>query len=432
MAFEPVLTRNVGDPAVRSVRGYRNAGGYEALAGALKMAPEAIIEEVKRSGLRGRGGAGFPCGVKWSFVPKASDRPRYLVCNADESEPGTFKDRLLMEQDPHQLLEGCAICCRAVGANTCYIYIRGEYTHAAHVLEEAIADAYAAGVLGDSVLGSDFKLDVWVHRGAGAYICGEETGMLESLEGKRGQPRVKPPFPAVVGVFGCPTVINNVETLCNVPHILARGADWYRSIGTDERNTGPKLYCLSGHVQRPGTYEHPIGVTLQELLDAAGGMYRGRELKAFIPGGASAAILPAAQRHLPMDFDTLARAGSMLGSAAVVVMDETTCLVRATARLARFFAHESCGQCTPCREGTRWMELVLERLERGEGEAADAELLARMCRNMSGTALCALADAAVGPVRSLVTSFREEVEEHLRRRACPLPPLPVFTGVEAA
>ena len=421
MDFEPILSRNVGNPAALTVEGYRETGGYEALAKGLKMEPEEIIEEVKASGLRGRGGAGFPAGLKWGFIPKESDRPKYLVCNADESEPGTFKDRVLMESDPHQLIEGCALCCYAVGANACYIYIRGEYVRPADILESAIQDAYEAGVLGESVLGSGFRLDMWVHRGAGAYICGEETGMLESLEGRRGQPRIKPPFPAVVGAFGCPTVINNVETLCNVPHVISRGADWFRAIGTDERNTGPKLYCVSGHVERPGTYEYPIGVTLQEVIDGAGGMYRGRELKAYQPGGASAAILPAAERHLKMDFDTLAKAGSMLGSAAVIVMDETTCLVRATLRLAKFFNHESCGQCTPCREGTHWSEMILRRIEQGEGRPADTELLLRICRNMDGTTLCPLADAAIGPLRSLVMNFGDEVEEHLRRPGCPLP-----------
>jgi NADH-quinone oxidoreductase subunit F len=425
-AFEPVLTRNITDPQARGLAGYRRGGGYQALAKALSMAPEGVTEEVKRSGLRGRGGAGFPCGLKWSFVPKGGDKPKYLVCNADESEPGTFKDRLLMERDPHQLIEGCAICCWAVGANTCYVYIRGEYTRAAAVLEEAIGEAYEEGVLGASVLGSGFQLDLHVHRGAGAYICGEETGMLESLEGKRGQPRVKPPFPAAVGAFGCPTVINNVETLCCVPHIVERGADWFKSIGTDERNTGPKLYAVSGHVERPGTYELPIGVTFDELLQTAGGMYRGRELKAFIPGGASAAMLPAAQRHLRLDFDTLAKAGSMLGSAAVVVLDETACVVRAAERLVEFFAHESCGQCTPCREGTHWGELTLRRIERGEGTARDLEILDRLARNMSGTALCALADACVGPLVSMTRNFRDELEEHLRRGACPLPARPWF------
>jgi NADH-quinone oxidoreductase subunit F len=423
MAFEKVLTKNIGNPAVLTVKGYRDAGGYEGLAKALKMEPAAVTEEVKKSGLRGRGGAGFPCGLKWSFIPK-TDKPKYLVCNADESEPGTFKDRLLMERDPHSLLEGCAICCWAVGANTCYIYIRGEYVYAADVLEAAIRDAYAAGILGESVLGSGFKLDVIIHRGAGAYICGEETGLLESLEGKRGQPRVKPPFPAVVGAFGCPTVINNVETLCNVQHIITRGADWFKSIGTDEKNTGPKLYAVSGHVERPGTYEFPIGITFQEILDACGGIYqadRGRELKAFIPGGASAPVLPASQRNIKMDFDTVAKAGSMLGSAAVMVLDDTVCIVRSAARLAKFFAHESCGQCTPCREGTNWAQLVLSRIEHGEGLASDPELMLRMTKNMSGTTICALSDAAVGPARSVVVNFREEVERHIRDRKCPFP-----------
>jgi NADH-quinone oxidoreductase subunit F len=424
-AFEPVLTKNVGKPEALTLKGYRQLGGYEGLTKALTMQPDAVIDEVKKSGLRGRGGAGFSAGLKWSFIPKlkkdGTDKPRYLVCNADESEPGTFKDRLLMENDPHQLIEGCAICCYAVSANTCYIYIRGEYVKSAIVLEQALKEAYEAGILGDSVQGSGFKLNMYIHRGAGAYICGEETGMLESLEGKRGQPRVKPPFPAVVGAFGAPTVINNVETLCNVPHILTRGADWFKSIGTDERNTGPKLYAISGHVDRPGTYEYPIGVTFREMLDGAGGMWHGRQLKAFIPGGASAPILKPDQIDIKMDFDTVAKAGSMLGSAAVIVMDETTCMVRSVARLAKFFNHESCGQCTPCREGTNWMELVLKRLEHGEGTESDAQKLLSICKNIGGQSLCALGDAAIGPVKSLVDRFPEEIEQHVRERACPFP-----------
>lgn len=408
MAPEPILTRNVGRPEVRTVRGYRDRGGYEGLAKALKMEPAAIIEEVKASGLRGRGGAGFPTGMKWSFIPKENSKPKYLVCNADESEPGTFKDRVLMEHDPHLLIEGCLICSFAVGAQTTYIYIRGEYVHAANVLEEAIRDAYAAGVLGDNVMGSGFKHDMYVHRGAGAYICGEETGLLESLEGKRGQPRVKPPFPALVGAFGCPTVINNVETLCCVPSILERGGAWFKGIGTDERNTGPKLYAVSGHVERPGTYEFPIGVTFDALLDACGGMWKGRELKAYVPGGASAAMLTAADRHLKLDFDTMAKAGSMLGSAAVIVMDDTTDMVRVTYRFAKFFAHESCGQCTPCREGTNWMYLLLHRIVDGHGRPGDVDLLASVSGQIGGNSLCALGEAAVGPVRSAVTKFRDE------------------------
>ncbi len=421
MTTERVLTRNVGRPAALTVRGYREGGGYDALAKALRMQPEEVIEEVKRSGLRGRGGAGFPCGAKWSFVPRQSPKPKYIVCNADESEPGTFKDRLLMEHDPHQLIEGCIIAGWAVGANTTYIYIRGEYTKAAAILEAAVRDAYDSGVLGTNVLGSGFRHDMVVHRGAGAYICGEETGMLESLEGKRGQPRVKPPFPAVVGAFGCPTVINNVETLCCATHILLRGADWFKSVGTDERNTGPKLYAISGHVERPGTYEYPIGVPFQTLLDGCGGMYRGRELKAFIPGGASAPMMRASDREIKMDFDTLAKAGSMLGSAAVIVMDDTTCMVRATLRLAKFFAHESCGQCTPCREGTNWMKILLQRIHSGQGSESDLDLLARVVPNVGGISLCALGDAAQGPVRSLVEKFSDEIRENLRAGRYPTP-----------
>ncbi len=433
MAFEPVLLRNVGKPEARTLAGYRKLGGYEGLAKALTMEPDAVIEEVKASGLRGRGGAGFPTGLKWSFIPKGKEKPKYLVCNADESEPGTFKDRLLMEADPHQLIEGCAICCYAVAASTCYIYIRGEYTDAARTLEAAIKECYQAGVLGDSVLGSGFRLDVTIHRGAGAYICGEETGMLESLEGKRGQPRVKPPFPAVVGAFGAPTVINNVETLANVPHILTRGSGWFKSIGTDAKNTGPKLYALSGHVERPGTYEHPIGITFREMLDAAGGMYKGGRLKAFIPGGASAPILPPDQLDLKMDFDSVAKAGSMLGSAAVIVMDDSTCLVRSVARLAKFFNHESCGQCTPCREGTNWLELLLQRIEHGEGRPGDPQLLMSISKNIGGNSLCALGDAAIGPVRSLVERFGAEIDLHLDGRGCPFPHRRYFaTGASGA
>jgi|CXWL01.1.fsa_nt_gi NADH-quinone oxidoreductase subunit F len=431
MAFEPVLTKNVGRAEARTVAGYRATGGYQALAKALTMEPAAITEEVKKSGLRGRGGAGFPCGMKWSFIPKGPG-PKYLACNADESEPGTFKDRLLIEHDPHQLIEGCAICCLAVGAAHCYIYIRGEYVYAADVLDQAIADAYAAGVLGDSVLGSGFKLDMTVHRGAGAYICGEETGMLESLEGKRGQPRVKPPFPALVGAFGKPTVINNVETLCCVPHIVNRGSDWFKAIGTDERNTGPKLYAVSGHVARPGTYELPIGVTFDELLEVCGGMYEGRKLKAFIPGGASAPVLRADESHLKLDFDTMAKAGSMLGSAAVMVMDETTDMVKVAWRLARFFAHESCGQCTPCREGTHWLELVLERILHGHGRPGDPDLIVNVAGNIGGNSLCALGDAAVGPAKSITTKFREEFDYYIREGRSMVPASKFFPAVATA
>ncbi|MDX1632406.1 MAG: NADH-quinone oxidoreductase subunit NuoF [Thermoanaerobaculia bacterium] len=406
---EKVLLRNAGHPEVRSVEGYRRRGGYRALEKALEMEPEAIIEEVKESGLRGRGGAGFPCGMKWGFVPQDTDQQKYVTVNADESEPGTFKDRILMEEDPHQLIEGSAICCLAVGATVAYVYIRGEYVEPAEILEEAIEDAYREGILGDDVLGSGATVEMYVHRGAGAYICGEETGMLESLEGKRGQPRVKPPFPAVVGAFDQPTVINNVETLCCVPHIVDRGAEWFQGIGTDERNTGPKLYAVSGHVERPGCYEFPIGVPFQTLLDAAGGIWKGRELKAFVPGGASAPVLTAEHREIPMDFDHLAEAGSMLGSAAVMVMDDQTSMLRVAGRVAHFFNHESCGQCTPCREGTNWMELILHKLAEGEGSEKDLDLLANICDRIQGNSLCALGDAAAMPIRSFVQTFGDEL-----------------------
>ena len=405
---EPVLLRNVGRREALTVRGYRDRGGYVALERALKMQPDEVIELVKASGLRGRGGAGFPTGMKWGFVPKGPGQ-KYLVVNADESEPGTFKDRVLMEEDPHQLIEGSAICCWAVGASVCYIYIRGEYVEPARILEAAIRDAYEQGILGRDVMGSGFGLDMVVHRGAGAYICGEETGLLESLEGKRGQPRVKPPFPAVVGAFGMPTVINNVETLCCVPHIVERGAAWFKGIGTDERNTGPKLYAVSGHVERPGTYEVPIGITFQELLDECGGVWRGRQLKAFIPGGASAPVMTAADRHIKLDFDTLAKAGSMLGSAAVMVMDETTSMLAVAKRSAKFFNHESCGQCTPCREGTNWLEVVLAHAAHGEATVGEVDLVQEICRQIAGNSLCALGDAAAMGVGPIVKKYRDEI-----------------------
>jgi NADH-quinone oxidoreductase subunit F len=438
---EPILLRNVGKPAALTVDGYRQAGGYTALEKALAMDPAAVIDLVKASGLRGRGGAGFPTGTKWSFVPKQA-KQKYLTVNADESEPGTFKDRVLMEHDPHQLIEGSAICCWAVGATVCYIYIRGEYVEAGDILDRAIAEAYEKGILGKSVLGSGFQLEMVVHRGAGAYICGEETGLLESLEGKRGQPRVKPPFPAVVGAFGMPTVINNVETLCCVPHILERGADWFKSIGTDERNTGPKLYAVSGHVERPGTYEVPLGITFQELLDLCGGIWRGGQLKAFIPGGASVPVLLAADRHIKLDFDTLAKAGSMLGSAAVMVMDETTSMLQVAKRSAKFFNHESCGQCTPCREGTNWLEVLLTHAAHGEATPQEVDLVAQVAKQIGGNSLCALGDAAAMGVGPIVEKFRDEILAEVRAAAAhgPVhgsgahallgrPTLPVLQGV---
>jgi NADH-quinone oxidoreductase subunit F len=412
--MEPVLTARVGTKDSRSIETYLADGGYAALRKALMMTPEQVTEEVKKSGLRGRGGAGFPCGMKWGFIPKdTGGKPIYLLCNADESEPGTFKDRLLMEEDPHQVLEGVAVSAYAIKCKLAYIYIRGEFWDGARILEKAIDEARAKGFLGTNVLGSGHEIDIVVHRGAGAYICGEETGLIESLEGKRGQPRIKPPFPAVYGVFGCPTIVNNVETLACVVHIVNRGAEWFSKIGRNEKNTGPKLYCLSGHVNRPGVYEAPMGLPLKELIygeQYGQGMKGGKKIKAVIPGGASAAMLTAADvEDCPLDFDGVAAKGSMLGSAAIVVMNEDTDIVDAATNLAKFFAHESCGQCTPCREGVPWLHRVLLRVNAGEGREEDLDLLLRISNQMAnGMTICVFADAAIAPVLSSVGKFRDE------------------------
>jgi len=421
-----VLLARVGRHNSRAIETYLADGGYDALRNVLGggMTPEAVTEEVKKSGLRGRGGAGFPTGVKWGFVPKdTKGKPVYLLCNADESEPGTFKDRLLMEEDPHQLIEGMILSAYALKCRTSYIYIRGEFYLGARILEKAIAEAYAEGMLGAGILGSSFSHDIHVHRGAGAYICGEETGLIESLEGKRGQPRIKPPFPAVFGVFGAPTIVNNVETLCCVTHIIKRGAPWFAGIGRNEKNTGPKLYCLSGHVNRPGVYEAPMGLQMKELLFGEGfgqGMRDGRSVKAVIPGGASAAMLTAAEiEDCPLDFDGLAAKKSMLGSAAIIVMNEDTCIVDAAVNLAKFFSHESCGQCTPCREGTPWLHRVLARIEAGEGRVEDITLLERISNQMAnGMTICVFADAAIAPVLSSIGKFRDEYMHHVEHGRC--------------
>jgi NADH-quinone oxidoreductase subunit F len=422
---EPVLLSRVGKQDSRSIETYIADGGYTALRTVLTggWTPEKVTEEVKKSGLRGRGGAGFPCGVKWGFVPKdTKGKPVYLLCNADESEPGTFKDRLLIEQDPHQVIEGMILAAYALKCRTAYIYIRGEFYLGARVLDEALAEAYAKGYLGANILGSGYALDIIVHRGAGAYICGEETGLIESLEGKRGQPRIKPPFPAVSGVFSCPTIVNNVETLACVVHIVNRGADWFAKIGR-EKNTGPKLYCLSGAVNRPGVYEAPMGLPLKDLIfgeDYGRGMKGGRKVKAVIPGGASAAMLTAAEAEdCPLDFDSLAAKGSMLGSAAIIVMNEDTCIVNAAQNIAKFFAHESCGQCTPCREGTPWLHKVLSRIESGQGRSEDIDLLVRISNQMAnGMTICVFADAAIAPVLSTVAKFRDEYLYHVAHKRC--------------
>jgi len=422
---EPVLTRRVGKPESRGIDGYVADGGYEALKKVLGgWTPEQTTEEVKKSGLRGRGGAGFPTGLKWTFVPKdTKGKPIYLLCNADESEPGTFKDRLLMEKDPHQLIEGMILSSYALKCRTAYIYIRGEFYLGARVLDRALEEAYARGFLGENILGSGYSLDITVHRGAGAYICGEETGLIESLEGKRGQPRIKPPFPAVSGVFNAPTIVNNVETLCCVTHIIQRGAEWFTKIGRNEKNTGPKLYCISGQVNRPGVYEAAMGLQLKDLIfgDAyARGMKGGRKVKAVIPGGASANMLTAAEiEDCPLDFDGVAAKGSMLGSAAIIVMNEDTCIVDAARNLAKFFSHESCGQCTPCREGTPWLYKVLDRIEEGDGRVEDVDLLSRICNQMAnGMTICVFADAAIAPPLSSVTKFREEYLYHVENKRC--------------
>ena len=426
MADEKVLLARVGKENSRAIRGYMDDGGYKALRTVLTggWTPEKVTDEVKRSGLRGRGGAGFPTGVKWGFVPKdTKGKPVYLLCNADESEPGTFKDRLLIEQDPHQVIEGCILSAYALKCRTAYIYIRGEFYLGARVLEAAIEEARREGFLGENILGSGYALDLWVHRGAGAYICGEETGLIESLEGKRGQPRIKPPFPAVSGVFAAPTIVNNVETLACVVHIMNRGAEWFAKIGRNEKNTGPKLYCLSGAVNRPGVYEAPMGLQMKDLIygDAYGqGMKNGRKVKAVIPGGASAAMLtPDEIEDCPLDFDGLAAKKSMLGSAAIIVMNEDTCIVNAAENLSKFFAHESCGQCTPCREGTPWLYKVLSRIEAGEGRSEDIELLERISNQMgNGMTICVFADAAIAPVLSSIAKFRDEYRHHVTEKRC--------------
>jgi NADH-quinone oxidoreductase subunit F len=431
--MEAILLRARGTPNSRSIETYLKSGGYRSLRTALDMDPADVIDEVKKSGLRGRGGAGFPTGVKWGFVPKDLPKPKYLICNADESEPGTFKDREIIHVDPHMLLEGIIISSYAIGAHTAYIYIRGEFYREAQFLLTAIGEAHAKGYLGEDILDSGFSLEVHVHRGAGAYICGEETALIESIEGKRGQPRLKPPFPAVVGVFGCPTVVNNVETLACVPHIIERGGEWYAGIGT-ERSTGPKLFSVSGHVNKPGVYEVPLGTTFREIIyDICGGIRGGKELKAFIPGGSSCPVLPADKVDIGSDFESVAEAGSMLGSGGLIVIDETVDMVWALENLLAFYAHESCGQCTPCREGSDWALDVVRRIRRGYGRPEDLETLLRVARFASqGMTICPLGDAFCEPIRSFLTHFRHEFEAAIEgAKPMPVakePALPVRSG----
>lgn len=418
---EKILHRNLLDPTYDgSINAYLERGGYQALPKVVREhRPAEIIDMVKRSGLRGRGGAGFPTGVKWGFIPQDSRSPKYLLCNADEGEPGTFKDRQLMERDPHQLLEGIIIASYAIGAEIAYIYLRGEFLEAVAILERALHEAYANGFLGKNILGGGFNLDVYVHRGAGAYICGEETALIESLEGKRGEPRIRPPFPAVKGLYQCPTVVNNVETLCNIPHIITRGPEWYAGMGTP-RSTGTRVFSVSGHVRYPGNYELPLNATLRDLIfEHAGGICDDRKIKAIIPGGSSAPTLTADHLDVGLDFESLAAAGSMGGSGAVMVMDDTTCMVQVGVVVNRFYHHESCGQCTQCREGTAWLHKILKRIEDGRGQMADLDVLKDVCRNMKGQTICVLSDSAAMPTESYMHYFREEFEAHIRQGRCP-------------
>ncbi len=411
--FEPILTRNVGIPNSERIAVYLERGGYTALRKALRMPPDELIALVKASGLRGRGGAGFPAGVKWGFMPK-EEVTKYVCVNTDEGEPGTFKDRLLVEHDPHSIIEGVIIAAYAVGANRAFVYIRGEFFLGVKRWIKAIDDAYAYGFLGKNILDSSFDLDLSVHRGAGAYICGEETALINSLEGRRGEPRMKPPYPAQIGLWNEPTLVHNVETLANVPHIVNRGAEWFKSIGT-EKSTGPKLFCISGHVRRPGNYELPLGTPLRTIIEeCAGGMRGDRPLKAVIPGGASTPMLTPEQLDTPMDFESLVEAGSMLGTGAIVVIEEGTCMVEVARRLMAFFAHESCGQCTPCRVGTQRLVEILTRIVRGRGKPDDLDQLETICAGIAGHTLCPMGDAAVNPVLSSLKHFRGEYEHYIR------------------
>lgn len=418
---EIVFSKYYGQGDVEGIDYYiKNDFGYSSLKKAIDMGAEAVLNEVKESGLRGRGGAGFPCGTKWGFIPKNTDKPKYLVINADESEPGTFKDRAIMTYTPHMMIEGAIIAAMTIGAHMIYVYIRGEYVKEAKILDQAIDEAYKAGYLGKNVAGTGYALDMVVHRGAGAYICGEETALLNSLEGKRGEPRIKPPFfPAAIGVFGCPTVVNNVETLAAVPGIIRQGAAWFKSFGP-EKNHGMKLYCISGHVNKPGLYERPMGYPLLKLINEdCGGIWRGRKLKACFPGGSSAPVLTAEECNVNLDFDSLAKAGSMLGSAGIMVIDDATCMVRVAVRTAHFYAVESCGQCTPCREGGHWLKDLNVRLEAGQGKLSDLDLIHHICDNMDGTTICAFGEATAWPLRSMVKKFRSEYEQHITEKRCP-------------
>jgi NADH-quinone oxidoreductase subunit F len=417
----PVLSADWDDPECFTLAAYRRAGGYQALRKALRTPPDDIIAQVKASGLRGRGGAGFVTGQKWSFIPQGDVKPHYLVLNADESEPGTCKDVPLMMANPHALIEGMIITCYAIRGERAFIYVRGEVLHVIRRLHHAVAEAREAGYLGRDILGSGYDLEIVVHAGAGAYICGEETGLLESLEGYRGQPRLKPPFPAIEGLYACPTVVNNAETIASVPSIVANGADWFASMGT-EKSKGFGLFSVSGHVANPGQYEAPLGITMRELLELSGGVRAGHRLKFWTPGGSSTPIFTEEHLDVPLDYEAVAAAGSMLGTRALEVFDETTCVVRAALRWTEFYEHESCGKCTPCREGTYWMRQLLTDLERGEGSEDDLTKLLDINDNMVGRVFCALGDTAGSPAVSTIKYFRDEYLEHLKHGGCPFDP----------
>jgi NADH-quinone oxidoreductase subunit F len=417
----PVLTEYWDQPDIFTLDGYRRCGGYRALPKALGMPRRDVITAVKDSGLRGRGGAGFPTGVKWGFLPEGDNKPHYLVVNADESEPGACKDMPLIMANPHLLIEGSIIASYAIGASHAFIYIRGEVLHVIRRLRHAVEEAYAAGLLGKDILGSGFDLDIIVHAGAGAYICGEETALLDSLEGKRGLPRNKPPFPAVAGVYALPTNVNNVESIASAPAIVLNGAEWFAAIGT-EKSKGYGIFSLSGHVTTPGQYEAPLGTTLRQLLDLSGGMRAGHQLKFWTAGGSSAGILTDEHLDMPMDFESVAAAGSGLGTRSVQIFDETTCVVRVMLRWMEFYQHESCGKCTPCREGTYWLVRLIERLERGQGTDGDIDKLLDICDNIVGRAFCALGDSVGPPLTSAVKYFRDEFLQHQKEGGCPFDP----------
>jgi len=405
----PVLTQTWGDERAWKITNYQRVGGYQALRRALTMEPADLVTMVKDSGLRGRGGAGFPTGMKWSFIPPDNPKPKYLVVNADESEPGTCKDIPLMMATPHTLVEGVIISAYAIRANTAFIYVRGEVLHVVRRLEQAVREAYSAGYAGKNILGTGYDLEVIVHAGAGAYICGEETALLDSLEGRRGQPRLRPPFPAVAGLYASPTVINNVESIASVPSIVANGPDWFASMGT-EKSKGMTIYSLSGHVRNPGQFEAPLGITLRQLLDLTGGIREGHELKFWTPGGSSTPLLTADHLDVPLDYEAVAGVKSMLGTKALQCFDETTSAVRTVLRWTEFYKHESCGKCTPCREGTWWLVQILQRLEAGRGRSGDIEKLLDLCDNILGRSFCALGDGATSPITSAIAYFRDEFE----------------------